>query len=56
MTIIGKRFSDAGLRDIVLVSSMIAKGSLRGALDGKQYNKALRSNADSCIKRRRNVT
>ena len=41
LSIIGKRFQDAGLRDICIESGVIAEGSVSGVLDGRRYNRAL---------------
>ena len=40
--IIGKRFQDAGLRDICIESGIIAEGSVSGVSEGKRYNRAVR--------------
>ena len=40
--IIGKRFQDAGLRDICIETGVIAEGSVSGVLDGHRYNRAVR--------------
>ncbi len=40
--IIGKRFRDAGLKDICIESGIVAEGSVNGVLDGKHYNRAVR--------------
>ena len=40
--IIGKRFQDAGLRDICVETGVIAEGSVSGVLDGHRYNRAVR--------------
>ena len=40
--IIGKRFQDAGLRDICIESGVIAEGSVSSVLEGKRYNRAVR--------------
>ena len=37
---IGKRFKDAGLRDIAVESGVIAEGSIDGVLEERQYNRA----------------
>ena len=37
--IIGKRFRDAGLRDLAVESEVIAVGSVDNVLDGHQYNR-----------------
>lgn len=40
--IIGKRFQDAGLKDVCIESGIVAEGSIKGVLEGKQYNRAVR--------------
>ena len=40
LAVIGKRFGNAGLRDIAIESGVIAEGSLKS--EGKQYNRAVR--------------
>ena len=42
MGIIGKLFRDAGLRDLAVESGIIAEGSADAALEGRQYNRAVR--------------
>ena len=42
LSIIGKRFQDAGLRDLCVESGVIAEGSVAGVLDGRRYNRAVR--------------
>ncbi|XP_078679472.1 uncharacterized protein LOC144915103 [Branchiostoma floridae x Branchiostoma belcheri] len=42
LSIIGKRFQDAGLRDICIESGVIAEGSVTGVLEGRKYNRAIR--------------
>jgi len=42
MSSIGKMFSDAGLRDVAVESSVIAEGSVNKVMEGKQYNQAVR--------------
>ena len=42
LAVIGKRFGDAGLRDLSEESGVIADGSIAGVLDGKKYNRAIR--------------
>ena len=42
LSIIGKRFQDAGLRDICTESGVIAEGSVSGVLDGRRYNRGVR--------------
>jgi hypothetical protein len=41
MSILGKRFMDAGLRDICIESGILAEGSTIGVLEGKMYNRAV---------------
>ena len=40
--IIGKRFQDAGLRDLCVESQVIVEGSVSGVLEGRRYNRAVR--------------
>lgn len=42
LSIIGKRFGSAGLRDIAVESGVIAEGSITGVLEGRKYNRAIR--------------
>ena len=42
LAVIGKRFEDSGLRDLLLESGLVGTGSLNGVLGGKHYNRALR--------------
>ena len=42
LSIIGKRFCDAGLKDICIEAGLVAEGSINGVIDGKQYNRAIR--------------
>ena len=42
LAVIGKRFAEAGLRDIAIESGVIAEGSTKGVFKGKQYNRAVR--------------
>ena len=42
LSVIGKRFQDAGLRDICIESGVIAEGSVTGVLEGRKYNRAVR--------------
>ena len=39
---IGKRFQDAGLRDLCVEAGVIADGSVAGVLDGRKYNRSIR--------------
>ena len=40
--IIGKRFLDAGLRDLAVESEVIAEGSVDRVLNGQEYNRGVR--------------
>ena len=42
LAILGKRFQDAGLRDMCIESGLVVAGSVSGVLDGKMYNRAIR--------------
>ena len=42
MGTIGKRFQDAGLRDLAVESGIIAEGSVENVMSGKKYNRAVR--------------
>ena len=42
LAVIGKRFQDAGLRDVCMESGVIADGSAAGVLEGRSYNRAIR--------------
>ena len=42
MSILNKRFGDAGLRDALVQSSVIAEGSVDAALSGKNYKRGVR--------------
>ena len=42
LSVIGKLFRDAGLRDLVVESGLLAEGSIDKVLDGKQYNRGVR--------------
>jgi hypothetical protein len=41
--VIGKRFGDGGLLDLMVESNLIAPGSVTAVLDGKQCNRAVRA-------------
>ena len=43
LAVIGKRFGDAGLRDLMIESGIVGTGSVNGVLEGKQYNRAIRT-------------
>lgn len=40
--IIGKRFQDAGLRDLCVESQVIPERSVSGVMEGRKYNRAVR--------------
>ena len=42
MQVLFKRFGDAGMKDVLIQSSVIAEGSIESALRGKCYNKGIR--------------
>ena len=42
MSIIGKRFASAGLRDLAVESGIIAEGSITSVLEGRHYNRGVR--------------
>ena len=42
LAVIGKRFGDAGLRDLSVESGLIADASIVGVMNGKEYNRAIR--------------
>ena len=42
LSIIWKRFQDAGLRDVFIESGVIAEGSVTAVLEGRRYNRAVR--------------
>ena len=42
LSIIGKRFQDAGLRDICIEFGILAEGSVSSVIEGKMYNRAVR--------------
>ena len=44
LSIINKRFQDAGLRDPCVESGVIAEGSVAGVLNGRRYNRGVRLN------------
>jgi hypothetical protein len=41
LAIIGKRFQDAGLKDICIEAGLIEEGSIGSVLDGRMYNSAV---------------
>ena len=42
LSTIGKRFQDAGLRDLCVEAGVIAEGSITGVMEGRKYNRAVR--------------
>ena len=40
---IGKRFQDAGLRDLCIESGIIAEGSVNSVMDGRAYNRGIKT-------------
>ena len=42
--IMGRTFSDAGLRDFIVQSDVVATGSIDKTLNGKMYNRSVRAN------------
>ena len=42
LSTIGKRFQDAGLRDLCVEAGVIAEGSITGVMEGCKYNRAVR--------------
>ena len=42
MAVLGKRFGDAGLRDLLVESGVLPTGSVASVLDGKHYNRGVR--------------
>lgn len=43
LTILGKRYGDAGLSDILTEVGIVTASSVFGILEGRQYNRALRA-------------
>ena len=41
--IIGKRFADAGLKDIFIESGVLAEGSIAAVIEGRKYNRSIRT-------------
>ncbi|ESP01341.1 hypothetical protein LOTGIDRAFT_157520 [Lottia gigantea] len=41
LSIIGKRFQDAGLNDILVEAEIIASGSVNAVMEGKHYNRCM---------------
>ena len=43
LCVIGRRFADAGLRDVLVEGNVISSGSVSAVLDGRHYNRAVRA-------------
>ena len=43
LAVLGKRYADAGLVDILIESGVFAYGSMNGVLEGRHYNRAIRA-------------
>lgn len=43
MSVIGKRFKDAGLQDILIESEAVGQGSINGVISGHHYNRSIRT-------------
>ena len=41
--IFGKRFGDAGLADVSVESGIVGSGSVAGVIEGRHYNRAVRT-------------
>ena len=44
LRLIGMRFADAGMKDILVESSIVSAGSIDGVINGSSYNRAVRAN------------
>ena len=42
MAVIGKRYGDAGLSDILIEAGVVAEGSVSGVISGNHYNRSMR--------------
>lgn len=42
LRVIGKKFGDSGMRDIIIESLCIAAGSMKGVINGHSYNRSIR--------------
>ena len=42
--VVGKRFADAGLKDTLIQSGVVAEGFIESVMTGKMYNRAIRAN------------
>ena len=43
LRIIGRRFADAGLRDVFVETGIVAQGSVSAVLEGRHYNRGMRA-------------
>ena len=43
IAVIGKRFGDGGLSDLLIEGGIVAASSMSGVLAGRQYNRAMRA-------------
>ena len=43
IAILGKRFGDAGLSDLLIEAGIVAAGSISGVIEARQYNRAMRA-------------
>ncbi|XDV11366.1 hypothetical protein PO909_000329 [Leuciscus waleckii] len=43
MAVIGKRFKEAGLQDMLIESNVVAVGSINGVISGHHYNRSIRA-------------
>ena len=43
IVVIGKRFSAAGLKVIMIEAELVGSGAIDGVLKGKKYNRAIRA-------------
>ena len=43
LAVLGKRFGEAGLQDLLVESGVVAAGSVQAVLDGRHYNRGIRA-------------
>lgn len=43
LSVIGKRFQGSGLKSIIIEAGVVAEGSISGVLEGRQYNRGVRT-------------
>ena len=43
LSIIGKRFQDGGLKDIIIEAGLVAEGSISGVMESRKYNRGVRA-------------